>query len=58
MPVFLSSKLSQPEQHQLAKLGEVLGGRMADTFSSSGSAFLVQFTLSVPNQASWSFGSR
>nr|XP_046260274.1 BRCA1-associated RING domain protein 1 isoform X2 [Scatophagus argus] len=35
MLVFLASKLSQPEQHQLAKLGELLGGRMADTFSGS-----------------------
>ncbi|XP_044073219.1 BRCA1-associated RING domain protein 1 isoform X2 [Siniperca chuatsi] len=36
MAVFLGSKLSQPEQHQLAKLGELLGGKMADTFSGSG----------------------
>ncbi|XP_045909035.1 BRCA1-associated RING domain protein 1 isoform X2 [Micropterus dolomieu] len=34
--VFLASKLSQPEQHQLAKLGELLGGKIADTFSGSG----------------------
>ncbi|KAM9347060.1 BRCA1-associated RING domain protein 1 [Symphorus nematophorus] len=33
--VFLASKLSQQEQLQLAKLGELLGGRMADTFSGS-----------------------
>ncbi|XP_040003756.1 BRCA1-associated RING domain protein 1 isoform X2 [Xiphias gladius] len=31
--VFLASKLSQPAQLQLAKLGQLLGGRMADTFS-------------------------
>lgn len=37
MVVVLSSKLSQPEQNQLARLGELLGGRMADTFSNSGS---------------------
>ncbi|TKS67349.1 BRCA1-associated RING domain protein 1 [Collichthys lucidus] len=35
MVVFLASKLSQTEQHQLAKLGELLGGRIADTFSGS-----------------------
>lgn len=46
MVVFLSSKLSQPARRQLAKLGELLGGRMADTFSNSGSAFLVQFSSS------------
>ncbi|KAG8000731.1 BRCA1-associated RING domain protein 1, partial [Nibea albiflora] len=33
--VFLASKLSQTEQHQLAKLGELLGGRIADTFSGA-----------------------
>ncbi|TMS06189.1 BRCA1-associated RING domain protein 1 [Larimichthys crocea] len=35
MVVFLASRLSQTEQHQLAKLGELLGGRIADTFSGS-----------------------
>ncbi|KAM3607245.1 uncharacterized protein V6R79_004076 [Siganus canaliculatus] len=35
MVVFLSSKLSQPERCQLGQLGALLGGRMADTFSSS-----------------------
>ncbi|XP_054471909.1 BRCA1-associated RING domain protein 1 isoform X2 [Anoplopoma fimbria] len=33
MLVLLGSKLSKPEQVQVAKLGELLGGRMADTFS-------------------------
>ncbi|XP_068185282.1 BRCA1-associated RING domain protein 1 isoform X2 [Antennarius striatus] len=33
MVVFLASKLSQPEEDQLAKLGELLGGRVASTFS-------------------------
>lgn len=42
MVVFLASKLSQTEQHQLAKLGELLGGRIADTFSGSGSVCSVQ----------------
>lgn len=35
--VFLPTKLSQPQQHQLAKLEDLLGGKMADTFSGSGS---------------------
>ncbi|XP_044222357.1 BRCA1-associated RING domain protein 1 [Thunnus albacares] len=39
--VFLSSKLSQTEQHQLTKLGQLLGGRMADTFSGSVSHVVV-----------------
>ncbi|XP_038554370.1 BRCA1-associated RING domain protein 1-like [Micropterus salmoides] len=39
--VFLASKLSQPEQHQLAKLGELLGGKIADTFSGSVSHVMV-----------------
>ncbi len=43
--VFLASKLSQPERRQLAKLGKLLGGRMADTFSGSGSACWVQKRL-------------
>lgn len=34
--VILSSKLSQTEQQQLAKLGQLLGARMADTFTESG----------------------
>lgn len=42
MLVFLASKLAQPEQLQVAKLGELLGGRMADTFSGSGSVCAVQ----------------
>lgn len=42
MVVFLASRLSQTEQHQLAKLGELLGGRIADTFSGSGSVCWVQ----------------
>ncbi|KAK7939642.1 hypothetical protein WMY93_002968 [Mugilogobius chulae] len=33
--VILSSKLSQSEQQQLAKLGQLLGARMADTFTES-----------------------
>ncbi|XP_041663733.1 BRCA1-associated RING domain protein 1 isoform X2 [Cheilinus undulatus] len=41
MVVFLSSKLSQPEQLQLAKLGELLGGRIADTVSGSVSHVVV-----------------
>lgn len=39
--VFLGTKLSQPEQLQLAKLGELLGGKMADTFSGSVSHVVV-----------------
>ncbi|KAG7227447.1 hypothetical protein INR49_005261 [Caranx melampygus] len=35
MVVLLASKLSQPAQLQLAKLGQLLGGKMADTFSGS-----------------------
>ena len=38
--VLLASKLSPSEQDQLAQLGELLGGRMADTFSGSGSVFV------------------
>ncbi|KAA8588256.1 hypothetical protein FQN60_001450, partial [Etheostoma spectabile] len=41
MVVFLASKLSQPEQLQVSKLGELLGGRMADTFSGSVSHVVV-----------------
>ncbi|KAL7385659.1 hypothetical protein ABVT39_025862 [Epinephelus coioides] len=41
MLVFLASKLAQPEQLQVAKLGELLGGRMADTFSGSVSHVVV-----------------
>ena len=37
MAVLLASKLSLPEQLKVAKLGELLGGRIADTFSGSGS---------------------
>ncbi|XP_026233216.1 BRCA1-associated RING domain protein 1 [Anabas testudineus] len=39
--VFLASKLSQPEQLQLAKLGELLAGRLADSFSASVSHVVV-----------------
>ncbi|XP_070694447.1 BRCA1-associated RING domain protein 1 [Pempheris klunzingeri] len=39
--VFLASKLSQAEQNLLAKLRELLGGRMADTFSGSVSHVVV-----------------
>ncbi|XP_070771001.1 BRCA1-associated RING domain protein 1 [Enoplosus armatus] len=39
--VYLASKLSQPEQHQLAKLGELLGGKLAGTFSGSVSHVMV-----------------
>lgn len=35
--LFVSSKLSQTEKKQLPKLVELLDGRMADTFSGSGS---------------------
>ncbi|XP_041807042.1 BRCA1-associated RING domain protein 1 isoform X2 [Chelmon rostratus] len=35
MVVFLASKLSRPEQNQLAKLGGLLGGKIADSFSGS-----------------------
>lgn len=42
MAVFLGSKLSKAEQHQLTKLGELLGGRTADAFSGSGTICLVQ----------------
>ncbi|XP_060910211.1 BRCA1-associated RING domain protein 1 [Labrus mixtus] len=41
MVVFLASRLSQPEQLHLAKLGEQLGGRIADTFSGSVSHVVV-----------------
>ncbi|XP_031155989.1 BRCA1-associated RING domain protein 1 isoform X1 [Sander lucioperca] len=41
MVVFLASKLSQAEQLQVSKLGELLGGRMADTFSGSVSHVVV-----------------
>ncbi|XP_062287287.1 BRCA1-associated RING domain protein 1 [Scomber scombrus] len=39
--VLLTSKLSQEEQHQLVKLGPLLGGRMTDTFSGSVSHVVV-----------------
>lgn len=42
MMVFLASKLSQHEQLQLAKLGQLLEGRVADTFSGSGSVCVIQ----------------
>lgn len=35
MVVFLPSKLSRPQQNQLARLGALLGGKIADTFSGS-----------------------
>ncbi|XP_063743119.1 BRCA1-associated RING domain protein 1 isoform X2 [Eleginops maclovinus] len=41
MAVFLTTKLSQTEQLQVAELGELLGGRMADTFSGSVSHVVV-----------------
>ncbi|KAJ4918996.1 hypothetical protein JOQ06_027885 [Pogonophryne albipinna] len=41
MAMFLTSKLSQAEQLQVAKLGELLEGRMADTFSGSVSHVVV-----------------
>ncbi|XP_059198147.1 BRCA1-associated RING domain protein 1 [Centropristis striata] len=41
MLVLLASKLSQPEQLLVARLGELLGGRMADTFSGSVSHVVV-----------------
>lgn len=34
--VLLATRLSQPEQQQLVRLGELLGGRVVDTFSASG----------------------
>ncbi|XP_041856748.1 BRCA1-associated RING domain protein 1 isoform X2 [Melanotaenia boesemani] len=39
--VFLASKLSAAERHQLARLGVLLGGRVADTFSGSVSHVVV-----------------
>ncbi|XP_037542832.1 BRCA1-associated RING domain protein 1 [Nematolebias whitei] len=39
--VFLPTKLSQPQQHQLAKLEDLLGGKMVDTFSGSVSHVVV-----------------
>ncbi|XP_047456624.1 BRCA1-associated RING domain protein 1 isoform X2 [Mugil cephalus] len=39
--VFLSTKLSRPQQRQLAKLGGLLGGRMAATFSGAVSHVVV-----------------
>ncbi|XP_072253317.1 BRCA1-associated RING domain protein 1 [Leuresthes tenuis] len=39
--VVLVSKLSKPEQHQLTILGELLGGRITDTFSGSVSHVVV-----------------
>lgn len=39
MVVLLASKLSQLEQHRLAKLGELLGGTMTETFSGSGNVW-------------------
>ncbi|XP_018527467.1 BRCA1-associated RING domain protein 1 isoform X2 [Lates calcarifer] len=41
MMVFLPSKLSPPAQLQLTKLGQLLGGRVADTFSGSVSHVVV-----------------
>ncbi|GLD59947.1 BRCA1-associated RING domain protein 1-like isoform X2 [Lates japonicus] len=41
MVVFLPSKLSPPAQLQLTKLGQLLGGRVADTFSGSVSHVVV-----------------
>ncbi|KAK2839660.1 hypothetical protein Q5P01_013400 [Channa striata] len=41
MVVFLATKLSQPQQRQLAKLGQLLGGRVAHTFSGSVSHVVV-----------------
>ncbi|XP_074550236.1 BRCA1-associated RING domain protein 1 [Halichoeres trimaculatus] len=41
MAVFLCSKLSQPERRRLTKLGELLGGWIADTFSGSVSHVVV-----------------
>lgn len=38
--VVLPSKLAQPEQSHLGRLAELLGGRVADAFSSSGSFIL------------------
>lgn len=34
--VLLATRLSQPEQQQLGRLGKLLGGRVVDTFSTSG----------------------
>ncbi|XP_071316267.1 BRCA1-associated RING domain protein 1 isoform X2 [Trachinotus anak] len=41
MMTFLASKLSQPAQLQLGKLGQLLGGKVADTFSVSVSHIVV-----------------
>jgi len=40
--VVLVSKLSKPEQHQLTILGELLGGRITNTFSGSGNVCVTQ----------------
>lgn len=53
MAVFLTSKLSQAERLQVAKLGELLEGRMADTFSGSGNVCSVQKPLLKRPQCSW-----
>lgn len=37
--VLLPSKLAQPEQSQLGRLAELLGARVADSFSNSGIFF-------------------
>lgn len=34
--VLLATRLLQPEQRELVRLGQLLGGRVVDTFSSSG----------------------
>eukprot|EP00066_Takifugu_rubripes_P001091 XP_003962054.1 PREDICTED: BRCA1-associated RING domain protein 1 [Takifugu rubripes] len=39
--VLLATRLSQPEQQQLVRLGKLLGGRVADTFSASVSHIVV-----------------
>lgn len=47
--VLLASKLSQREQHQLARLEELLEGRMSDTFSASGWPVWLTHLLSGAN---------
>lgn len=34
--VLLATRLLQPEQQQLVRLGQLLGGRVVDAFSASG----------------------